>query len=389
MSVILGPQRRSVLLIRGLTALAIAAATCAGVQWSVRPVPVVADPRADQIRSQPPVAPGEIRVSVRVPAPAPLVPPPAAPVKRASRASTPATKPATKPASTPVSTPGSKPRAASSPAAPKRMPATAAVPRQPSRSTGAPAAASAVAHRETVAAGVRVHVVQVDPSRQEVTLAVATSANGIGFRDSWSGMIDRVRPAAAITGTYFCTRTAVPIGSIIVGGEQVHRGLIGTAFTYSPAGGAQVITTRPGREYDWRGYDLVLRAGPRLLTGGQQTLWPAAEGFKDPNVFARKKRTALGVTAHGKVLMVATSQPVLLRELAAAMRALGAREAMAMDGGNSTGLYYRGKSHVVPGRSLTNMLVVYDSAQRYTERAAVLNPPGAFLAVGPNGRGPG
>jgi exopolysaccharide biosynthesis protein len=41
------------------------------------------------------------------------------------------------------------------------------------------------------------------------------------------------------------------------------------------------------------------------------------------------------------------------------MLALGAVNAMCMDGGSSTGLYYAGKSYQVPTRVMTNVLMVY------------------------------
>jgi exopolysaccharide biosynthesis protein len=53
------------------------------------------------------------------------------------------------------------------------------------------------------------------------------------------------------------------------------------------------------------------------------------------------------------------TKPLYLREMAKVMQALGAVEAMCMDGGSSAGLYYAGKSYQVPRRVMTNMLVVY------------------------------
>lgn len=235
-------------------------------------------------------------------------------------------------------------------------------------------AAPAVGFRSVTRAGVPMKVVQVDPRRSGVRLAVATAKKGVGHRDSWSGMIHRTRPVAAVTGTYFDTHTSLPIGLIRVGGKTVYRGGIGTAFAVRNGKGARIQTCKPGVGYRFAGYDTVLRAGPRLLTRGKRTLYPKAEGFRDPAVFARKPRTAVGIRRDGKVLLVAVRKPVQLRSLASAMRGLGAVDAMCLDGGSSTGLYYRGKSHVRPARPLTNLLVVYDSSRRYQKMAKHLNP---------------
>jgi hypothetical protein len=224
------------------------------------------------------------------------------------------------------------------------------------------------------------HVVQVDPRAPGVRLAVATARDGIGYRDTWSEMIARTRPTAAITGTYFDLASALPVGSIVLGGHTLHSGLVGTAFTFTPGRGPRVVACHPGREYDWSRHEMVLRAGPRLLTRGQRTLWPRAEGFRDPAIFARKKRAAVAITRSGKILLVAVEKPVLLRTLARALQALGACDAMCLDGGSSTGLYCRGRSRAVPARSLTNLLVVYDSAARYRQHAAALAPRNPRLA---------
>jgi hypothetical protein len=212
-------------------------------------------------------------------------------------------------------------------------------------------------------------------------LAIATARDGIGSREEWSAMIDRARPVAAITGTYFDVPSAVPVGSIVVGGKSVHRGLIGTAFAFDPTQGARLVACRPGREYDWSRFETVLRAGPRLLTGGQRTLWPGDEGFRDPAIFARKKRTAVALTRHGKLLLVAVEKPVLLRTLAQALQSLGVVDAMCLDGGSSAGLYHRGKTRLQPRRPLTNLLVVYDSVARYRERMGSLVSAGVEIVA--------
>jgi phosphodiester glycosidase len=234
--------------------------------------------------------------------------------------------------------------------------------------------APAIGYRKVVVAGVPMHVVQVDLRQPQVRIAVATSCRGIGSLDTWSGMVNRTRPTAAVTGTYFCPRTALPVGSILARGRRLYNGSVGTAFVFTLGRGARLVSCRPGIRREWPGADTVLQAGPRLLTRGRRTLWPHAEGFRDPSIFARKHRTALGLTRDRKLLLVAVEKPVLLRTLAAALRRLGAVDAMCLDGGASTGLYYRGKTQVKPGRAMTNLLVVYDSKARYRQQAATLNP---------------
>jgi exopolysaccharide biosynthesis protein len=232
----------------------------------------------------------------------------------------------------------------------------------------------AVAVEKRVALGVTAHVVTVNTASPAVRMTVALAAGGIGSGEAWSQMIGRLRPTAAITGTYFNTANLVPVGSLIAGGSLLHVGSVGTALVIDKAGRPRLITCRPGNRPNWSDCNTGLRAGPRLLTRGKVTLYPQWEGFRDPAVTARRPRAAVGITRHGKLLLVTVERPLYLSELARVMRALGARDAMCMDGGTSAALYCRGKSYRVPGRSLTNLLLVYDSPlsfERYAHAAPI------------------
>ena len=253
----------------------------------------------------------------------------------------------------------------------------------------APGRHGGVTYQWITVAGIPMHVVRVDPRDPDVCVTVATAGGGIGRTDGWAAMIDRAGPVAAVTGTYFCTRSGVPVGSIISGGRQIHEGLVGTAFAFKGGRGARLVNCRPGARGDWNAYDTVLRAGPRLLSGGRRVLWPRGEGFHDPDLFGPRRRTAVALTPDGDLLLVAVDTPVLMRTLADALRQLGAADAMCLDGGRSTGLYYRGKTWVKPRRPLTNLLVVYDSAARYRERAGRLNPAGPVIVQARPAKRPG
>lgn len=246
--------------------------------------------------------------------------------------------------------------------------------------------ASSTAYRKVTVNGIPLHVVQVDARSPQVRLAVVTPGEGLGTRENWGELVDRARPVAALTGTHFCTTSSEPIGSIVVGGRLVHHGPLGTVFSHVPGKGARVVSARPNRTFDWKGSDMLLRSGPRLLTGGQRTLAPRAEGFRDPELFRKKARTAVAITPAGKLLLVAVTRPVLLRTLADALKELGAVDAMCLDGGGSTGLYYGGKTRIKPNRPLTNVLVVYDSPARYAERAGSLNPAGTQIVKTGDGK---
>jgi hypothetical protein len=64
------------------------------------------------------------------------------------------------------------------------------------------------------------------------------------------------------------------------------------------------------------------------------------------------------------------------------MRKLGAWDAVSMDGGSSTALFYRGRLFSRPARALTNLLVVYDTEAAYARVLPHL-APGHRLAERP------
>jgi hypothetical protein len=112
-------------------------------------------------------------------------------------------------------------------------------------------------------------------------------------------------------------------------------------------------TTRTGRDsLDGERTDVV-NGGPRLLRDGRTAINAAAEGFhwpENPEFYyrfgvRRNPRTLAGVTAGGSILLVAIdgrrpghSVGASFAESAAVMRALGARDALNLDGGGSTGM---------------------------------------------------
>jgi hypothetical protein len=101
----------------------------------------------------------------------------------------------------------------------------------------------------------------------------------------------------------------------------------------------------------------VVNGGPRLLRDGRPDITAEAEGFDHPGdpgfyyAFAvrRNPRTIAGVSGDGRLLLVAIdgrapgySAGLSFAEEAAVMQALGARDAVNLDGGGSTTMTIRG-----------------------------------------------
>jgi hypothetical protein len=103
---------------------------------------------------------------------------------------------------------------------------------------------------------------------------------------------------------------------------------------------------------------------------------PRTEGFRDPALFRPNPRTAIGLTARNKLLLVAVTRSIYLSDLARVLKELGAVDAVSLDGGSSTALWYRGKYPATPRRALTHIIAVYESEYAYKKWY-----PGASEAV--------
>ncbi|HEY9897996.1 MAG TPA: phosphodiester glycosidase family protein [Pantanalinema sp.] len=204
-----------------------------------------------------------------------------------------------------------------------------------------------------------------DPmTRVAVRFAYGTGAP-LRRREAFSGMTEAAHAAALVNGTFFSIRTAETMGTLVSQGRVLqHRDWDdrGTALTIGPEGRARIATLRLDGRPDHRRARFSITSGPRLLRDGKVWLQPRREGFKDPNLFGRHPRVALGLARGGTELIVACfPSPMTLGQSAEAMRALGAHDALNLDGGPSVGMAYRGTILAAPRWGLTNALVLYDS----------------------------
>lgn len=236
---------------------------------------------------------------------------------------------------------------------------------------------SRLLYRKGYIGDVPVHLVVADLNDPEIKLGLIVAKGGIGTTESFASMVRRSRPAAALTGTFFGIKNALPTGDLVVNGRAIYQGFVGTAFAFTEGNMVSFIPTAYKEKTAWQLFDGVVRSGPLLVQDGNIAVGPREEGFVSLSAAARRPRTAVGITPGRKLLLLAVKQPVSLWQLAKLMRSQGAYHAVAMDGGTSTGLYFRGKMVAQPGRALTNALVVYGYEQRYRQakRTFLASPP--------------
>jgi hypothetical protein len=152
--------------------------------------------------------------------------------------------------------------------------------------------------------------------------------------------------------------TAIPRRGLVLTASGGATGFLRRAVSPGSRPELRISLQADGRGVALNEQALVVGGGPRLLVGGRVAVAARAEGFaplEAPGFFtsfvrARNPRTLAGVRRDGSLLLVTVDgrQPgwsagVTLREAARVMRALGARDALNLDGGGSTTMTVRGE----------------------------------------------
>ncbi|WP_025685090.1 phosphodiester glycosidase family protein [Paenibacillus maysiensis] len=208
-------------------------------------------------------------------------------------------------------------------------------------------------------------VVTISMLHPKVSLDVALAGNSIGKVENLSGLAKRNQAVVAINGTYFDAYTKssykTPYGYLVSHGKLLKKssGDQRTVFTYDANHLAELVS---GPAFEQRlsqgNVEGALQAGPRLVTNGKVSLNIKAEGFKDPKILTGGgTRSALGITRDHKLILLTTSGATM-SQLAQIMKQAGAYQAMNLDGGASSGLYYNGSYLTTPGRQISNAIII-------------------------------
>ena len=180
------------------------------------------------------------------------------------------------------------------------------------------------------------------------------------FTPQWGSRAPRAGFHAVVRGGVVSAlgRRAIPLdGSVLAGTGEAARYLREAALAGADVEQDLALEAPRGPLAD-EAFAGIVGGGPRLLAGGRIRVRAAAEGFSPLSapwfygsfVAARHPRTLAGLRSDGTLLLVAVdgrragwSAGVTLPEAARVMRALGARDALNLDGGGSTAMTVRGR----------------------------------------------
>ncbi|SES85119.1 Predicted protein [Natronincola peptidivorans] len=117
-----------------------------------------------------------------------------------------------------------------------------------------------------------------------------------------------------------------------------------------------VFVTKHTKPEDWDKVVNAIGAGPSLIINGQVTADGLQEGFWEEKINTNKAgRSFIGSTRDGKIV-IGTIPNATLREAAAICQSLNLVNAMCLDGGWSSALYYKDRGGIVQGRNINNGL---------------------------------
>ena len=114
---------------------------------------------------------------------------------------------------------------------------------------------------------------------------------------------------------------------------------------------------------DWDKVVNAIGAGPSLIINGKVTADGSAEGFWEAKINTNKaSRSFIGSTKEGKII-IGVIPSATLKEAAAICQNLNLVNAMCLDGGGSTSLYYKDKGSITQGRNVNNGLAFIKSSK--------------------------
>lgn len=209
------------------------------------------------------------------------------------------------------------------------------------------------------------HSVIADMSSNEITAETVCTDRLVS---PWQ-MIKDTQPIAAITGCFFAWESGQPIADVLVEGSLVSRGHIGSVLAVDWFGKVSIFDAPHGKPVDWFPYRYALRGTVRLIADGKVQPNPRLQKFSDPAIWGQASRTGVGLMRDGRLIMMATTARVTLSQFGNAMKQLGAYNAVSLDGGGSTMLYWNGDMVLNTSRKLCNIFVLHDRAPLLSARS--------------------
>jgi Phosphodiester glycosidase len=205
--------------------------------------------------------------------------------------------------------------------------------------------------------GVHVKLVYVNLENPRVKVAPVVPQKLFKKGTRFDTMVAGSSAVALFNGGYFHPSTFSPVGDLVHQGRWINKGRLRTGLAISYTNEVKLWLRRG--DISPRQVETLIGTGPLLIRAGKINPVPKDEGYQDRAVWSKAPRSAVGIVTKKKLVLVSTRERLSLRELGKIMRALGARDAIALDGGSSVGMAWKGKVLIHPKRKIAFGLGVY------------------------------
>jgi uncharacterized protein YigE (DUF2233 family) len=329
--------------------------------------PAITPEPAEPVAPTPVIAPQPVVKPVVQPAAKPAVKPVAKPAVKKPIIKKPAVKkpvvkkPAAKPLTKSTAKPTVKPKASSiKPRVGVKRSFLRLGVMPTSRPGPLPAPTTSITLETRRVAGITVRVIRVNLGDPRVKLKVISPMAGIGRGGAaFKTLVNGSNAVAVINGGYFHPRTFSIAGDLVVNGKHISTGRLRSVFAITPDNRVVIRTHSSIAPAAWAGYETALAGGPFVLQRGNVVVAPRREGYRDPSVWSKAPRSAVGVVNNRQFFFISTTARLNLFDLAKVMDALGAKDAIALDGGSSVGMAFRREVLIHPGRRIAYGLGVF------------------------------
>lgn len=198
--------------------------------------------------------------------------------------------------------------------------------------------------------GINMKVNGINQVRGKNHITVYNNYFGKTTKTTQGGREVLVNQDGIITG-YRKNNSVIPQGGFVISMSKANSSIV-DKYPIGTQVYLNSVISRP-----WNTVKTLITGSPQLVKNGKIYNTYKKEKLQ-ASIGGAATRTAVGVTANNKFLMMTATGGTTFNTLAKIMKRMGAKDAMALDGGGSTDMYLKGKTLVTHYRPVTNALVV-------------------------------
>ncbi len=207
------------------------------------------------------------------------------------------------------------------------------------------------------------NVIKIDLSNGTLEMAHVTAAD-YPKRDRFDDIVRTASPTAAINACFFDMNSGKLVGHVYKDGRREIEGSFSSAFAIDSKN--KPVIDRIGKLGDTSKYKLIIACVDILMKDGKVLVSSKADLVKNGHhpsksndIYKPARWSAIGIDRDGNAYLVATSAKMSIYTFVREVKEHTCiTDLLGLDGGSSTGLYYRGSVVVRPSREIASVITV-------------------------------